>query len=100
MRTVIAFQAAKVIGFPEARIPIASAIIDLCLSPKSKSSEAAIDAALASLAKHPYPAPNYLRLTPVGLEEDEKYNYNRPELWNIFNIFLIQSKKNNFIFHG
>lgn len=81
MRTVIAFQAAKTIGFPEARIPIASAIIDLCLSPKSKSSETAIDAALESLKTHPYPAPSYLRLTPVGLEEDERYNYNRPELW-------------------
>lgn len=81
MRTVIAFQAAKVIGFPEARIPIASAILDLCLSPKSKSSETAIDAALNSLKKHCYSAPAYLRLTPVGLEEDERYNYNRPELW-------------------
>lgn len=81
MRTVIAFQAAKTIGFPEARIPIASAIIDLCLSPKSKSSETAIDAALASLKAHSYPAPAYLRLTPVGLEENEKYNYSRPELW-------------------
>lgn len=81
MRTVMAFQAAKIIGFPEARIPIASVIIDLCLSPKSKSSEAAIDAALSSLATHPYPAPNYLRLTPVGLDEDEKYDYSRPELW-------------------
>lgn len=81
MRTVIAFQAAKVIGFPEARIPIASVILDLCLSPKSKSSENAIDAALASLATHPYKAPHYLRLTPVGLEDDEKYDYSRPELW-------------------
>lgn len=81
MRTVIAFQAAKVIGFPEARIPIASAILDLCLSPKSKSSEQAIDAALSSLATHPYKAPKYLRLSPVGLEDDEKYDYNRPELW-------------------
>ncbi|MEG0366009.1 MAG: replication-associated recombination protein A [Coprobacillus sp.] len=81
MRTVLAFQAAKTIGFPEARIPIANAIIDLCLSPKSKSSEIAIDAAMQSLAKHPYKAPQYLRLTPVGLEEDEKYDYNRPELW-------------------
>ena len=81
MRTVMAFQAAKIIGFPEARIPIASAILDLCLSPKSKSSEHAIDAALSSLAKHPYKAPNYLRLTPVGLAEDEKYDYSRPELW-------------------
>ncbi len=81
MRTVIAFQAAKTIGFPEARIPIASAIIDLCLSPKSKSSENAIDNALASLKNHPYSAPEYLRLTPVGLADDEKYNYNRPDLW-------------------
>lgn len=96
MRTVIAFQAAKVIGFPEARIPIASAIIDLCLSPKSKSSEAAIDAALVSLAKHPYPAPNYLRLTPVGLEEDEKYNYNRPELWEYIQYLPDPIKKEQF----
>ncbi|MCD7807880.1 MAG: replication-associated recombination protein A [Erysipelotrichaceae bacterium] len=81
MRTVIAFQAAKTIGFPEARIPIASAIIDLCLSPKSKSSENAIDNALASLKNHPYSAPEYLRLTPVSLADDEKYNYNRPDLW-------------------
>ncbi len=81
MRTVIALQAAKIIGFPEGRIPIASAVIDLCLSPKSKSSEHAIDAALESLSKHPYKALPYLRLTPVGLSEDEKYDYNHPELW-------------------
>ena len=96
MRTVIAFQAAKIIGFPEARIPLASAIIDLCLSPKSKSSEAAIDAALASLAKHPYKAPSYLRLTPVGLKEDEKYNYNRPELWEYIQYLPDPIKKEQF----
>ncbi len=81
MRTVMAFQAAKVIGFPEARIPIASAIIDLCLSPKSKSSENAIDNALANLKSQPLKAPQYLRLTPVGLQEDETYPYDCPELW-------------------
>ena len=96
MRTVLAFQAAKVIGFPEARIPIASAIIDLCLSPKSKSSEAAIDAALSSLATHPYPAPKYLRLTPVGLAEDEKYDYNRPELWEYIQYLPEQLKNEQF----
>ena len=81
MRTVMAFQAAKVIGFPEARIPIASVIIDLCLSPKSKSGEAAIDAAISSLNTKPLKAPKYLRLTPVGLEDEDKYDYMRPELW-------------------
>ena len=96
MRTVMAFQAAKVIGFPEARIPLASAIIDLCLSPKSKSSENAIDAALASLATHPYPAPSYLRLTPVGLEKDEKYDYSRPELWEYIQYLPEQLKSEQF----
>lgn len=96
MRTVMAFQAAKVIGFPEARIPLASAIIDLCLSPKSKSSENAIDAALASLATHPYSAPSYLRLTPVGLEEDEKYDYSRPELWEYIQYLPEQLKSEQF----
>lgn len=96
MRTVIAFQAAKIIGFPEARIPIASAIIDLCLSPKSKSSEIAIDAALSSLSTHPYPAPEYLRLTPVGLEEDEKYDYSRPELWEYIQYLPPQLNKEQF----
>lgn len=81
MRTVMAFQAAKTIGFPEARIPIASCIIDLCLSPKSKSSEHAIDSALQSLQQQPLKAPAYLRLSPVGLAEDERYDYSRPELW-------------------
>lgn len=93
MRTVMAFQAAKTIGFPEARIPIANVIIDLCLSPKSKSSEAAIDAALASLRQYSHKAPIYLRLTPVGLEEDEKYNYDRPELWEYIQ-YLPDSIKN------
>ncbi|MDD8049639.1 MAG: replication-associated recombination protein A [Thomasclavelia sp.] len=81
MRTVMAFQAAKTIGFPEARIPIASAIIDLCLSNKSKSSEAGIDKAISSLSSTPLKAPKYLRLTPVGLEEDEKYDYASPSSW-------------------
>ena len=81
MRTVMAFQAAKTIGFPEARIPLASVIIDLALSPKSKSSEQAIDNALASVRAKPHRAPRYLALTPVGLEEDEKYDYERHALW-------------------
>ncbi len=96
MRTVAAFQAARTVGFPEARIPIASAIIDLCLSPKSKSSEAAIDAALASLRQQSLPAPEYLRLTPVGLEEDEKYNYGRPELWEYIQYLPDQIANNQF----
>lgn len=45
-RTVSAVQAAEKLGLPEARIPLAHAVIDLALSPKSNSAIDAIDAAL------------------------------------------------------
>lgn len=45
-RTLDAITAAERLGFPEARIPLANAVIELCLSPKSNSAISAIDAAL------------------------------------------------------
>lgn len=45
-RTFNAILVAERIGFPEARIPLAHAVIDLALSPKSNSAIVAIDAAL------------------------------------------------------
>lgn len=80
-RTVTALQAAKTIGFPEGRIPLASAVIELALSPKSKSAEAAIDQALSSINSNIRAVPRYLRLTPVGLSEEEKYSYDLPNTW-------------------
>ncbi|MEG0254812.1 MAG: replication-associated recombination protein A [Vagococcus sp.] len=50
-RTVSAVQAAEKLGLPEARIPLAETVIDLCLSPKSNSSVIAIDNALADIRK-------------------------------------------------
>lgn len=50
-RTLAAIEAAERIGFPEARIPLAAAIIELCLSPKSNSAIIAIDEALADIQK-------------------------------------------------
>ncbi|SEI71263.1 Recombination protein MgsA [Kandleria vitulina] len=96
MRTVMAFQAAKVIGFPEARIPLAQSVIELTLSPKSKSSENAIDSALASVRNNPHPTPHYLSLTPVGLEEDEKYDYGRPDLWEYIQYLPDEIKNEQF----
>ncbi len=48
-RTVAAVTAAEKLGFPEARIPLTDAVIDLALSPKSNSGMMAIDAALADI---------------------------------------------------
>ena len=48
-RTVNAVLAAEKLGFPEARIPLAETVIDLCLSPKSNSAIIAIDRALGDI---------------------------------------------------
>lgn len=50
-RAIAAVEAAERIGFPEARIPLAAAIIELCLSPKSNSAITAIDSALSDIQK-------------------------------------------------
>ncbi|MGY3724393.1 Recombination protein MgsA [Granulicatella balaenopterae] len=44
-RTVAAVQAAEKLGLPEARIPLANAVIELALSPKSNTAMTAIDVA-------------------------------------------------------
>lgn len=51
VRTLAAVQTAERLGFPEARIPLANAVIELCLSPKSNSAIMAIDRALADIRK-------------------------------------------------
>ncbi|MGW7976023.1 replication-associated recombination protein A [Staphylococcus xylosus] len=50
-RTLAAIESAERLGFPEARIPLSQAVIELCLSPKSNSGIAAIDAALSDIRK-------------------------------------------------
>lgn len=50
-RTVTAIQAALQLGFPEARIPLANAVIELALSPKSNAAITAADAAISDVKK-------------------------------------------------
>ena len=57
-----ALIALKNIGMPEARIPLANAILYVCNAPKSNAVEEAIDAAFADAEEHPQAAvPNYLK---------------------------------------
>ena len=81
-RTLSAIDAAKRVGFPEGMIPLGVAVIDLALSPKSKSGELAIQAAMAEAEASDPPVPAYLRFTPVGMKEEDKYPYDRPDLWH------------------
>lgn len=48
-RALAAVQAAERIGFPEARIPLAVAIVELALSPKSNTAYKALDGAIADV---------------------------------------------------
>jgi putative ATPase len=50
-RTLAAIETSERIGFPEARIPLANAVIELCLSPKSNSAVIAISEALSDIQK-------------------------------------------------
>jgi len=61
-RTLAAIESAERLGFPEARIPLSQAVIELCLSPKSNSGIAAIDAALSDIRKgHIGQIPDHLK---------------------------------------
>ncbi len=80
-RTVQAIDAAKRIGFPEGRIPLSMAVIDLALSPKSRSAETAIDQAMQAARQRSCPIPDYLKFTPTALQEEDRYDYGMPQLW-------------------
>lgn len=87
-RTVTAVQAAEKLGFPEARIPLATAIVDLCLSPKSNSTCVAIDAALSDIrAGKSGDVPDHLRdshykgAKDLGRGIDYKYPHAYPDAW-------------------
>lgn len=77
------FEAVEKIGMPEARIPLSMCTIYLAQSPKSNSAYAAIDAALAEVARSgQLPVPLHLRNAPtqlmkdLGYSKDYKYSHN------------------------
>lgn len=79
-RTYNAIATARLVGFPEGAIPLGFAVCDLALSPKSKSANNAIHKAIDLVNTHDFKMPSYLHLTPVGLSDDEKYEYDRLDL--------------------
>lgn len=87
-RTVSAVQAAEHLGLPEARIPLADVVIELCISPKSNSGICAIDAALADIRKgHVGEVPDHLKdahykgAEKLGHGTDYKYPHDYPHDW-------------------
>lgn len=88
LQAAAAAQALETIGMPEARIPIAQAIIAVCESPKSNSVCAAVDAAFADAEKGGFgPVPVHLRDTHyagherIGAGDGYKYPHDYPGHW-------------------
>ncbi|MGP4115994.1 replication-associated recombination protein A [Levilactobacillus zymae] len=87
-RTVQAVQAAQQLGLPEGRIPLADAVIELCLSPKSNSGISAIDVALADVQNgHSGIVPDHLKdahyagAKKLGHGTDYKFPHDFPNDW-------------------
>lgn len=80
-RTYQACQVAREVGFPEAVIPLSFAVCDLTLSPKSKSANNAIQKAMEQINSAPRQVRSYLKYTPVNVDKDDAYPYDRPDLW-------------------
>ena len=83
-----AAQDLEFVGMPEARLPIAQAIIAVCESPKSNSVSAAVDAAMADAEKGGFgPVPVHLRDTHykgsdrIGSGKGYLYPHDFPGHW-------------------
>ena len=103
---VQAITAAEKIGLPEARIPLAQAVIELCLSPKSNSAIMAIDAALADVRAGNYgDVPDHLRdahyqgAKKLGRGIGYKYPHDYPHGW-VKQQYLPDKLKNKKYYHA
>lgn len=81
-RTLQAVEASNQLGIPEAKLPLSMAVIDLALSPKSRTAADSIDDAMSYVRYNPHQTPEYLRLTPINMADEDKYPYDRPDLWH------------------
>ena len=77
-RIMAAIDAAELVGLPEARIPLASIVVEMALSPKSNSAHIALDEALNDLHKgNTGNVPNHIKTN----SKDYLYPHNYPNSW-------------------
>ncbi|WP_240376476.1 replication-associated recombination protein A [Bacillus piscicola] len=100
-RALAAVEAAERLGFPEARIPLAAAVCELCLSPKSNSAYTALDHARnAMLEKGTPEVPAHLKDThyqgakKLGRGLEYQYPHHDPRGW-VPQQYLPDSLKND-----
>lgn len=88
MRTLAAIEAAERVGFPEARIPLSVALVELCLSPKSNSAYTALDQAISDVKNSDIGEipphlkdSHYFGASKLGRGVDYKYPHSYPGAW-------------------
>ena len=104
-RAVLAVQAAEKLGLPEARIPLANAVIELALSPKSNTAILSIDAALSDIRQgksgnipsHLQDA-HYQGAQKLGRGTNYQYPHNYPNHW-VKQQYLPDTLKHTQYFH-
>ena len=104
-RAVLAVQAAEKLGLPEARIPLANAVIELALSPKSNTAILSIDAALSDIRQgksgkipsHLQDA-HYQGTQKLGRGTNYQYPHNYPNHW-VKQQYLPDTLKHTQYFH-
>ena len=104
-RAVLAVQAAEKLGLPEARIPLANAVIELALSPKSNTAISSIDAALSDVRQgksgnvpsHLQDA-HYQGAQKLGRGTNYQYPHNYPNHW-VKQQYLPDTLKHTQYFH-
>ena len=104
-RAVLAVQAAEKLGLPEARIPLANAVIELALSPKSNTAISSIDAALSDIRQgksgnipsHLQDA-HYQGAQKLGRGTNYQYPHNYPNHW-VKQQYLPDTLKHTQYFH-
>lgn len=104
-RALASVQAAERLGFPEARIPLSVAIIELCLSPKSNTAYKALDSALTDIRSGKsgdVPAhlkdSHYQGASKMGRGLDYKYPHNHDNGW-VNQQYLPDTLKNKHYYH-
>lgn len=100
-KVMSAIASAERLGFPEARIPLAEIVIELALSPKSNSAEAAIDRALVDIhSKNIGNVPNHIKtnskdyLYPHNYKNDYVKQQYLPDEIKDANYYIPKENKN------
>lgn len=95
-KVMAAIEAAQLVGFPEARIPLGTIVIEMALSPKSNTAHLALDQAIADVETgRSGPIPSYLR---GGGTKEYKYPHDYPNSY-IYQQYLPDNLKRKKYYH-